>query len=57
MPNYKELYFKLFHASEKAINILNTAQQECEDLYVSSPKPTLRVLEHTCSDNKSVDEQ
>lgn len=57
MPNYKELYFKMFHASEQAINILITAQRECEDLYVSCPKPTLRVLEHICTDNKSVDEQ
>lgn len=35
-PNYKELYFKLFRAVEDAIDILITAQRDCEELYLST---------------------
>ena len=34
--NYKELYLKMVRASERAINILVEAQQECEELYLSA---------------------
>ena len=34
MSDYKALYYKLFHATEDAINLLITAQQECETLYL-----------------------
>ena len=33
MTDYKELYLKMFRASEKAINIMMEAQRECEELY------------------------
>ena len=36
MPDYKELYFKMFRASEEAIRTLVAIQQECEELYLSS---------------------
>lgn len=36
MPNYKDLYLKMFRASEQAIHLLIAAQQECEELYISS---------------------
>lgn len=32
--NYKKMYHELFNATEKAINILIEAQQNCEDIYV-----------------------
>ena len=35
-PNYKELYFKFFRAVEDAIDILITAQRDCEELYLST---------------------
>ena len=35
-PDYKELYFSLFRASEKAIRILIQAQQECEEQVLSA---------------------
>lgn len=44
MPDYKELYFKLFRATEQAVNVLIAAQQECEELYLSEPEPELSVL-------------
>lgn len=36
MPDYKEMYLKMVRASEKAINELITAQQECEEMYIES---------------------
>lgn len=45
MPDYKEMYLKLFRATENAINILIEAQQECEELYISAPEPELKVIE------------
>ena len=38
--DYKELYFKLVRASEAAIRILITAQQECEELYLKGETET-----------------
>lgn len=35
MRNYKEMYFKLFNATEDAIKLLINAQEECEELYLS----------------------
>ena len=35
MPDYKEMYLTLFRATEKAINILIDAQQECEEMYLN----------------------
>lgn len=44
MPDYKEMYLKLFRASEEAVNVLIAAQRECEELYVSAPEPELKVI-------------
>ena len=44
MPDYKEMYLKLFRASEEAVNLLIAAQRECEELYVNAPEPELKVI-------------
>ena len=44
MPDYKEMYFKMVRASERAINILIEAQQRCEELYIFETKAELTVL-------------
>lgn len=44
MPDYKEMYLKLFRASEDAVNLLIAAQRECEELYLSSPEPELKII-------------
>ena len=47
MPDYKELYFKLFRATEDAIRILVEAQQECEELYLVADEenvPSEKIL-------------
>lgn len=36
MPDYREMYLKMMRASEAAMRILIKAQQECEELYISS---------------------
>lgn len=43
MPDYKEMYFKLFRASEQAINVLIEVQRECEELYISQQEPEVKV--------------
>jgi hypothetical protein len=44
MPDYKEMYLKMFLASEKALDILIRAQQECEELYIENPPPEFKVV-------------
>lgn len=36
MPDYKEMYFKMFRTVEKAIEMLIVVQRECEDIYIIS---------------------
>lgn len=36
MPDYKEMYFTMLAASEKAIRIIIEAQRECEDMYINA---------------------
>ena len=35
MPDYKEMYLKMVRATERAMNVLIEAQQECEEMYLS----------------------
>lgn len=45
MADYKELYFRLFSATEQAIRILIEAQQDCEEAVISAPETVLTVLQ------------
>lgn len=45
LANYKEMYLRLFRATEAAIRCLIEAQRECEEDYLASPEPELKVLE------------
>ena len=44
MPDYKEMYLKLFRATEEAVNLLIDAQRACEELYITAPEPELKVV-------------
>ena len=44
MPDYKEMYLKMFRAAEEAINILAAAQQDCEEMYIRDPQPVVRLV-------------
>ncbi len=58
MPDYKEMYLKLFRASEQAINTLIQAQRQCEELYISQGGgPELKVLPITPENEKSKREE
>ncbi len=45
MADYREMYRKLFQATTKAIDLLQTAQQETEELYISSGDTELHIAE------------
>lgn len=44
MMDYKELYIKLFQATDRAANILIAAQRECEEMYISARETELTVF-------------
>lgn len=44
MADYKEMYLHLMRETERAIQILIKAQQDCEEMYLSAPEPKLTVL-------------
>jgi hypothetical protein len=44
VPDYKELYFNLFRATEQAINLLITAQQACEEEYLRQGEEEAKTL-------------
>jgi len=44
VPDYKYMYFKLFHATEDAINLLISAQQEVEEMYLSEPEAKMELI-------------
>ena len=44
MPNYHEMYLKIFGATERAIEILIEAQREVEEIYIASEEVDIRVL-------------
>ena len=57
MPDYKELYFNMFRASEQAVNVLITAQRECEELYISSSEPDCKVIPLSAETDKGADKE
>ena len=44
MPDWKAMYLHLARETERAIRILTEAQQTCEELYVQSGEPELRLI-------------
>ena len=51
MDCYREMYYKLMTATEKALRILICAQRECEELYLSSEQD-FDQTESDCLDRK-----
>lgn len=45
MADYATMYRKLFNAQTDAIQILQTAQQQTEEIYADSPEPDLKMFE------------
>ncbi|MGI5986476.1 MAG: hypothetical protein GXY01_00355 [Clostridiales bacterium] len=57
MPDYKEMYLKMFRAAEEAVNILITAQRECEEIYISSPEPEFQVIPLPSENDRNADDE
>jgi len=45
MADYQKMYTTLFNAMTNAITLLQEAQRETEELYISADTPNLTVLE------------
>ncbi len=56
MPDYKEMYFRMFKASERAIELLIAVQQECEELLIFSAGTELKIIELWAENKRDVDE-
>ena len=50
MPDYKEMYIKLFQSQTRAIGILQEAQLETEGMYIDSDPPDIRLLPFASKD-------
>jgi len=57
MMDYKKMYLKMLKASEQAVDILIAAQQECEELYISSPETELTVITLQTENKKRLDQE
>jgi hypothetical protein len=44
MPDFKEMYLKLFRSQTTAINILKEAQKETEEMYIEAEPPKLTLF-------------
>ena len=44
MSDYAKMYHKLFNAMTDAIEVLQQAQRETEDMYVSAKEPEIHLL-------------
>ncbi|MDD4511347.1 MAG: hypothetical protein PHY23_10645 [Oscillospiraceae bacterium] len=44
MPDYQTMYRRLFNAQSDAIALLQQAQRDTEEMYMSAPEPDIRVL-------------
>lgn len=44
MADYAKMYRKLFNSQTKAIEFLQQAQQETEEMYMAAPDPDIRLL-------------
>ncbi len=44
MADFAAMYRKLFNSQTQAIELLQKAQQDTEEMYVSSPDPDIRIV-------------
>jgi hypothetical protein len=53
MADYAKMYRRLFNSQTQAIELLQKAQQDTEEMYLSAPDPDIRLLD---ADKKDEDE-
>ena len=56
MPDYAAMYRKLFNSQTDAIELLQQAQRDTEEMYSSSPEPDIRVLPKDTDEKPPEDE-
>lgn len=54
--NYKEMYFHLFRAVDKAVTALSSAMLECEEMYLSDTDSPRERYERLLAEYKGNDE-
>jgi len=57
MPDYAKMYKTLFQSQPRAIEILQKAQQDTEEMYITAPEPELRILEPKEPENGGPDKE
>ena len=59
MADYAAMYKRLFQSQTDAIEILQKAQQDTEEMYISAPGPEIRALNvfKKEDDDKTEDEE
>ncbi len=57
MPDYKEMYFKMFRASEQAASILISTQRECEELFIAPPESDFMAIALQSEYDKNTDDK
>ena len=55
MPDYAAMYKRLFNSQTTAIQILQEAQQDTEEMYIEAPEPTITVLKRKKPDEDKQD--
>jgi len=45
MPDYSKMYQRLFRAQTQAIDLLQKAQQDTEEMYISAPEDNMTILQ------------
>ena len=44
MPDYKKMYYTLFRKVTDAVELLQNAQRECEDIFIEGDDPDVFVI-------------
>ncbi len=57
MPDYEEMYLKMFRAPEQAASILIAAQRECEDLYIALSEADVNANALKSEYDKNIDDK
>lgn len=55
MADFAAMYRKLFSSQTHAIELLQKAQQDTEEMYIAAPEPDLRIMDtgkHNSDENK-----
>lgn len=56
MPNYQKMYALLFNAVTDAVQMLQQAQQQTEEIYISGDDPIIRIMpQNGCAENEDSD--